>query len=106
LFSTRCGVIETSMMKMGEIRRLIIVRRDARGVYGQLRRAFGHDHRTVIVYDRRIGSSRDRLAEAPDQPDRRSANEADILDARGFYSVRIRPPRVVRPARSGMGIAS
>ena len=78
------------------VRRLMIVRRGATNVYEQLQKAFGDDHKTVIVYDRRSRSRRDGVDEARGLHDlareRRPAEEADILNVRGFYSTRSRPP--------------
>ena len=69
------------------IRRIIIVRRDATTVYEQLLSAYGND--TVILYDRRAAvRAHNGNGFRHGQPERRRFQEADILNRRGFYSLR------------------
>lgn len=75
-----------------DVRRLIIVRRDAKSVYDELHVRFANDPITLIVYDRRQPSS---LA-ASGQQERRRSEEAEILETRGFYVLRLRCPRRVQ----------
>src|SRR5947207_12920398 len=72
-----------------DVRRLIIVRRDAKPVHDELHVRFANDPVTLIVYDRR---QRPRLS-ASGQQERRRSEEAGILTTRGFYVVRLRGPR-------------
>jgi hypothetical protein len=72
-----------------DVRRLIIVRRDAKPVYEELHVRFANDPITLIVYDRRQPST----LSASGQQERRRSEEAEILETRGFYVLRLRYPR-------------
>jgi hypothetical protein len=68
------------------VRRLIIVRRDATAVYDELQVRFANDPITLILYDRRRPSGLSGSWQS---------EEAEILETRGFYVLRLRGPRRV-----------
>jgi hypothetical protein len=74
------------------LRRLIIVRCDAKAVYEELHVRFANDPVTLIIYDRRQAST----PSTSGPQERRRSEEAGILETRGFYVLRLRGPRRVR----------
>jgi len=83
---------------MRHITRVIIVRPGETSLFECLRKRFGDDPGTVVIYDRRR-APRSGAAEPPDagdqgrQGERRWPQEHDILSERGFYVSRGRTPR-------------
>ncbi|HTO12364.1 MAG TPA: hypothetical protein VMQ51_12395 [Candidatus Binatia bacterium] len=68
--------------------RVIVVQAGASDLLRALQRQFAHDPSTVVITDRRRGRP-----SAPAGRERRFPQDADTLQRRGFYAVRLRLAR-------------
>ena len=73
---------------LNPIRRIIVVRRGDVALFDELQSKWRDDPTTVVVYDRRRP-----LAPTDRVPELRLGSNAEVIQARGFYSQRLISPR-------------